>query len=565
MNKSFRYLILIQLFLVCAGAFGQNTLSFESIHLQIDREVYIAGEEMFFNCFCYQPIINKSVKDSKVAYLVLRNENNIIISGSCFKLENNMFSGSINLPDTLSTGRYQLVSYTNAMRNFGENTFFKKEILVANRFDKDLFRLYSNRDNEDSSFTKERERIPLYNGLVKIEPEKLKYNRREKIKVKLTAPGMKIGQLAQLVVSVHEKAYQQDQPQTEKTVVLNRKKICRYFPETNHIILEGQVINTTGNKAMSDVLVYLSTPDTVSNLQITHTDKDGIFRFQLNDYYNLRNLIISLPENPKGQIILDNKFELKEPFVSSRAFPDTLIRDYITKSQIIVQIQKEYKTQVKKELTNTFSGNKAAPLIYPPITDQVYPSDFVDLPDFIEISRELLHFAKTRKNGFGYETRIINTSQNTYFDGAPLILLDGVPINTINQVIGFGTEKIRRIETVPTQRYFGGESFDGILAIFSKNMEINNIAWQTPAINVNYVQLQPKAEFVRTQYSKSNKIPVFTQLLYWNSNLTLHANESETVEFFASDNKGEFEITAEGIASDGTLIKASAIVNIGVN
>ena len=159
MNKIFGYLILIQLFLVCAGAFGQNTLSCESIDLQTDREVYIAGEDLFFNCFCYQPIINKSVKDSKFAYLVLRNENNTIISGSCFKLENNMFSGSINLPDTLSTGRYQLVSYTNSMRNFGENTFYKKEILVANRFDKDLFRLYTTSDIKDSSFTKEKERI----------------------------------------------------------------------------------------------------------------------------------------------------------------------------------------------------------------------------------------------------------------------------------------------------------------------------------------------------------------------------------------------------------------------
>ena len=124
MNKFLIYLFVFQFFAVSFEAFGQNSLYNEKINIQTDRDIYIAGEDMFFKCYCYSSVSNNKAKLSKYAYLVLRNENNSIVSSICIKLENNMFSGSIYLSDTLKTGRYQLVSYTNNMRNYVERNFF---------------------------------------------------------------------------------------------------------------------------------------------------------------------------------------------------------------------------------------------------------------------------------------------------------------------------------------------------------------------------------------------------------------------------------------------------------
>lgn len=565
MNKYFKYLVIIQVLTISFKALGQNSLSNEKIYLQTDRDIYIAGEDVFFKSICYKQKSTSEEKLSKYAYLALRNESNVIVSGLCLKLENNTFSGSFSLPDTLSTGRYQLVSYTNTMRNFAESNYFKKEIIVANRFDNELFRVYApSLQSDSSSRNREREGYNSQNDVVSIASEKVHYAKREKIKIALTALGLKGNESAQLTVSVREKTYQQDQDYTN-ALNLSNKRVCYHFPEINSVILEGQVISTENKQPLRNILVYLSTPDSISNLQWARSNKEGMFFFQLNDYYNFKNLIINLPDNPSAQIILDNKYSLTEPFKPSRFFSDSLLKDYIVKSQGIVQVQKDYKSLAVKDLPDTFLGNNKPPLLYPPVTNAIYPSDFVALPDFVEISREILPYVRTRKKGLGYETKLLNFNQSDFFNQNPMILLDGVPINSINQVISLGTEKINKVEILPFQRYYGGEFFAGILALFSKDMEINNIAWQTPMSIVNYVQLQPRSVFERPSYSKQDKIPDFRQLLYWNPNLLLTSNEKASIEFLASDNKGEFEICVDGIAPDGRIIKSRATINIGTN
>ena len=84
-------------------------------------------------------------------------------------------------------------------------------------------------------------------------------------------------------------------------------------------------------------------------------------------------------------------------------------------------------------------------------------------------------------------------------------------------------------------------------------------------VNINYVQLQPRSVLVRSNYSKSDKTPDFRQLLYWNPNISVKANEVDNFEFLASDNKGEFEISVEGITSDGRFINSRSTIKIGSN
>jgi hypothetical protein len=63
-----------------------------------------------------------------------------------------------------------------------------------------------------------------------------------------------------------------------------------------------------------------------------------------------------------------------------------------------------------------------------------------------------------------------------------MIFLDGVPVENISQIISLGTEKINKIEVIPTQRYSGNLCFSGILAVFTKRMEINNIMAEAHAV-----------------------------------------------------------------------------------
>ena len=559
MHKFICYLTIFQLFIAANIANGQSTSSSERIYLHTDRDIYIAGEELFFKCYRYDAIQN-SLTGSKFAYLVLRNEQNSMISGICLKLENDMFSGSIYLPDTLSTGKYQLVSYTNCMRNAGEGVFFTKEILIANRFDQDLTRL----KRYDASYdTLQKSNAGFFqaendNHLISIKPEKNIYLKQEKIKISLDVVGIKQNEVAQLSVSVHEKALKSDYMQKilikADTFESKEPHSCFHLPEINGIMLEGRVIGTDNQKTIPDAKVFLSSPDTFANLQFTYTNYDGIFRFILNDYYNNKNLILNLPDIKSGRIELVDKYELKEPFIPSKQFPDSMIKSYLLKSQSIVQVQKIYKIETKQDVTKAISLQGAAPMVYPPVTNPIYPSDFVSLPDFVEISREILPYLKTRKHDERYEARMVDVDNARFFNYDPQIFLDGVPINNINQIIDLGTEKIKKIETIAVERYDGNLFLQGILAVFSYKMEINNIVWESPALFTKYITFHPESILKTPSVAKTGKTPDFRQLLYWDPLLILKANEKKILEFSASDEKGAFEITVEGITSEGNFI-----------
>ena len=108
----------------------------EQVYVNTDRDLYVAGEKMFFRFWLYNQD-DYSGKQSRYAYLALRNEYGVA-ENVTLKLSENSASGSIYLHDTLSTGMYELVGYTSWMRNLGETSFFRKNVFVANRFDDEL-------------------------------------------------------------------------------------------------------------------------------------------------------------------------------------------------------------------------------------------------------------------------------------------------------------------------------------------------------------------------------------------------------------------------------------------
>jgi len=180
----------------------------------------------------------------------------------------------------------------------------------------------------------------------------------------------------------------------------------------------------------------------------------------------------------------------------------------------------------------------------------------------MEISREILPSLKTRKHENTYEARIMDVDQALFFNHDPQIFLDGVPINNINQIIGLGSEKIKKIETFAVERVDGDLFFQGILSVFSYKMEINSLVWETPALFTKYIAFQPVSILKTPSLAKTDKTPDFRQLLYWEPSLTLKSDEKKTIEFSASENKGEFEITAEGITSEGNIIHTNTTFKI---
>jgi len=108
----------------------------EELYIKTDRDLYIAGEKVWFKIYKLNGLTHTPVNLSKVAYVDLLDvDNNPVIE---LKISIDGFSGSgdFRLPDTLRTGNYILRSYTNWMQNFSKDLFAYKSISVINPFDK---------------------------------------------------------------------------------------------------------------------------------------------------------------------------------------------------------------------------------------------------------------------------------------------------------------------------------------------------------------------------------------------------------------------------------------------
>lgn len=102
----------------------------EKVYLQLDKPYYLAGETIWFKGYLFDATYNRIDSVSRVLYVDLIDESKgKIIAQRTLKSDGSTF-GDILIPDSLAEGSYQIRAYTNYMRNFSEEFFFRQEIKI---------------------------------------------------------------------------------------------------------------------------------------------------------------------------------------------------------------------------------------------------------------------------------------------------------------------------------------------------------------------------------------------------------------------------------------------------
>jgi hypothetical protein len=102
----------------------------EEIFVQTDREIYIAGEEIWFSVFLFNRQNETLTGESRIAYFEILNPVNRPVLQKRIGLDRGTGSGRAVLPDTLSTGVYTLRAYTNWMKNFMPGNCFSRKLKI---------------------------------------------------------------------------------------------------------------------------------------------------------------------------------------------------------------------------------------------------------------------------------------------------------------------------------------------------------------------------------------------------------------------------------------------------
>jgi hypothetical protein len=103
----------------------------------------------------------------------------------------------------------------------------------------------------------------------------------------------------------------------------------------------------------------------------------------------------------------------------------------------------------------------------------------------------------------------------------------------------------------------------GILAIFSNNLEINNIQFKTPTIRYQPLLSQSYIKPMHYIPKYVNKhIPDVRQVLLWEPEIILRNNEKQQIECYTSDLRGNYRISIQGITSNGLTVNGSAVITV---
>src|SRR5690606_31568715 len=111
----------------------------EKIHMHTDRNLYSAGETIWYKTYTVIDIENRLSTLSNLIHVDLIDPKGTIIASRMHLNINGLSLGQIELTDTLVDGSYRLRAYTNWMRNDSSDYFFEKVLEIGNVRTDELF------------------------------------------------------------------------------------------------------------------------------------------------------------------------------------------------------------------------------------------------------------------------------------------------------------------------------------------------------------------------------------------------------------------------------------------
>jgi TonB-dependent SusC/RagA subfamily outer membrane receptor len=110
----------------------KTTRSGEKIYIHLDKSIYHYSDDIWFKIYLTDGLTNLPDTLSHIAYVELINESGSIISSKKVKIENGVGNGDFSLSKDFIEGTYKVRSYTNYLRNFGDEFYYHRDITILN-------------------------------------------------------------------------------------------------------------------------------------------------------------------------------------------------------------------------------------------------------------------------------------------------------------------------------------------------------------------------------------------------------------------------------------------------
>lgn len=541
----------IVLLLLCLYSFGRakNEDDANKLYLYTDRNYCLSGDSLWFKVWLPENVENST---NVVRMQLNSSAGNVVASVAC-KGKNQWAEGFMYIPDSLSSGVYYVLAFVNQQRNAPNLQLGGKTLFIYNRFEDGIFEmnvpkpeLVKNQVNNTD--------------IVGITLNKLEYNKREKVDgtINVKAEIIHATLSAKIVDPLAE-----SNGGNIKFSVVNSEEFIPDFAEKDGVLLSGKVSSLEDNIPQENKLVLLSISTEPPYFDYCVSDEYGGFNFFLPNASGTANVVLQAIGTTNEELLItteantltQNSVVETEPKILSQQQSE-FIKD-VVQANFMSKLFKPSKISV----SNSFEMPQLFSLpFYGKASKRIIPDEFIDLPNFKEISRELIHGVQYRIRNDEPTLRLLNNDQRHFFENEPLRLLNGIPIFKNSLLNNLKSTDINYIDVVEAERIFGDLIFTGVFAVSLHNKSNSWLTQQPNIFQFNYNCLQPDK---RIGYTGKPKVeinePDMRQNYLWE---ILNNTEGSNFSFYLSDLSGRIEITVEGLTKNKVVFKTSKIIEV---
>lgn len=506
-----------------------------------DRNLYLAGDELWFSAFILMNGKIESNQLSDVLYVELINRENKVLASAKYPVQGNQCNGKFSIPAQTSSGAFFLRSYTRYQRNFHPASFGHIPLTVVNTgITLPEARAKAPIESDDSKINK-----------IAVSASKSVYGTREPVSLDVSMPPDFAGWLCVSAVRQGTLMSNQSSVSGVREIQLADDSVF-HIPDIRGMSISGFVRDEKNAVSVGGLPVYLSAFGSNRLFHITETGPDGAFLFALKDMYGLSNVFVTIDPGMQSskQLLINTGFSNQFARLPNHVFSiDSTYNDLLSAMLVDLEARKAFDPG---ERTQDHDAIMNLPATY---DVSVRLDDYIELSSLEEVFYEIVPPVSVKDNS-GQKYLAVANYQTQRVSSAGIVLLDNVPIFNINELLKISPVNIDRIDVINRPYYLGDHLLESVVSLRTKTGDFGGYIFPDQSVFLEYQTFEQPEKFRYPDYSEDarhNKpLPDFRTTLFWEPALPAESQTAE-ITFFTSDARGEYEVVVYGVSEDGEI------------
>lgn len=338
------------------------------------------------------------------------------------------------------------------------------------------------------------------------------------------------------------------------TDVLDSKQKFTYLPEYDGHIITGQ-LNNAAEKPAPGVLAYLGVSGKRVQLYGAVADSTGKLLFNTLQLFGSGEIVVQTnTEKDSSKYNITIKSPFSEQYSTSKVPSFGLDKRWqkaLENTSLNMQVQNIYVPDKLKQYVNPMVDSGA----YFGSHHKTYLLD--DYKRFITMEEVLREYilevlVNVRKNRVHFN---LLSPIELYKAEDPMAILDGVPIFNLDKLFTIDPLKIRKLDMVDREFYWGPIRTNGVINLTSYKGDMAGFEIDPRAVVLDYEGMQLQREFYspvyETEQQQKSRVPDFRNVLYWAPDINTDAEGKANISFYTSDKPGKYAVVLQGLTADG--------------